>query len=141
MAQQALFEGLVVDEWDQPVTVKIIGGEAYYVIDDDGFQHHVESERIDRQVLKHFNEMIRGHESLISEGTMRMLGQEDIFTKAAIEKSLENMDEQFDALLQSGMPEEMRAWLGMSGFRIVVSYRGELVRVEQPTAPESGSWH
>jgi hypothetical protein len=137
MARQALFEGLVVDEWDQPVAVKVIGGEAHYVIDDDGFQHHVESERIDRQVLEHFDEMIRGHESLVSEGTMRMLGQEDIFTKAAIEKSLENMDEQFEALLRSGMPEDMRAWLGMSGFRIVVNYRGELVRVEQPTAPES----
>jgi hypothetical protein len=140
MARQALFEGLVVDEWDQPVAVKDIGGETYYVIDDDGFQHHVESERVDRQVLQHFDEMISGHESLISEGTMRMLGQEDIFTKAAIEKSLENMDEQFEALLRSGMPEEMRAWLGMSGFRVVVNYRGELVRVEQPSTPESGPW-
>jgi hypothetical protein len=138
MAQKALFEGLVVDEWDQPVGVVTIAGGAFYVIDDDGFEHHVESEKIDRQVLEFFFEMIRGHESLITKETMQMLGQEDIFTKAVIERSLEHMDEQFETLLESGFPEEMRAWMGMVGFRVVVSYRGELVRVEQPTAPSEG---
>jgi hypothetical protein len=80
--------------------------------------------------------MIQGHESLISEGTMKMIGQEDIFTKAMIETSLKNMDAQFDALLEQGLPEEARAWLGMIGFRVVIDIHGDVVRIEQPSAPE-----
>jgi hypothetical protein len=136
MARQSLFSGLVVDEYDNLVQEKIIGGEAFYVVDDDGFQRHIESEHVDRQVLTHLHEMIQGHESLISEGTMKMIGQEDIFTKAMIETSLKNMDAQFDTLLEQGLPEEARAWLGMIGFRVVIDIHGDVVRIEQPSAPE-----
>jgi hypothetical protein len=136
MARQSLFSGLVVDEHDNLVGEKIVGGEAYYVVDDDGFQRHVESEHVDRQVLTHLHEMIQGHESLISESTMKMIGQEDIFTKAMIETSLKNMDAQFDVLLEQGLPEEARAWLGMIGFRVVINIHGDVVRVEQPSASE-----
>lgn len=136
MARQALFSGLVVDENDRPVETRIVGGEAFYVIDDDGFQRHVESAYIDRQVLDSLRDQIRGHEELISLGTMKMLGQEDIFTKAMIETSLKNLDAQFGALLEQGLPEEARAWLGMTGFRVVVDVHGDIVRVEQPAAPE-----
>ena len=65
---------------------------------------------------------------------MKMIGQEDIFTKAAIETSLQNMDAQFDALLQSGLPEDMRAYLGMMGFRVVINVHGVVLRIEQPGA-------
>ena len=136
MARQPLFSGLVVDEYDNLVEERIIGGEAFYVVDDEGFQRHVESEHVDRQVLTHLHEMIQGHESLITEGTMKMIGQEDIFTKAMIETSLKNMDAQFEALLEQGLPEEARAWLGMIGFRVVIDIHGEVVRVEQPSAAE-----
>ncbi len=37
MANQALFEGLIYDEYDQPVRVSHVGEEAYYVVDDEGF--------------------------------------------------------------------------------------------------------
>ncbi len=136
MARIALFAGLVVDEWDRPVEVTMIGDEAFYVIDDQGFKRHIESEHVDRQVLEHMAEMIRGYESVISESTAKMLGQEDIFTKAAIEASLKKMDEQFKALMQHGLPEEVRAWLGMVGFRVVINLHGEVLRVVQPQAPE-----
>ena len=136
MAEKALFEGLVVDERDRPVPTRIVGGAAFYVIDDDGFSRHVDSEHIDRQVLAHMAEQIRGKEDLISQGTMKMLGQEDIFTKAAIEASLRNLDEQFEALLGKGIPEEARAWLGLSGFRVVVDLHGDVLQVEQPQTPE-----
>ncbi len=136
MPRQALFAGLVVDESERPVETRIIGGEAFYVIDDDGFQRHVESAYVDRQVLDALREQIRGHEDLISQGTMKMLGQEDIFTKAMIETSLKNLDAQFEALLEVGLPEEARAWLGMTGFRVVVDVHGDMVRVEQPSGPE-----
>ncbi len=136
MAEKALFAGLVVDEQDRPVPTAVVGNEAFYVIDDAGFQRHVESERIDRQVLARLAEQIRGNEELISEGTMKILGQEDIFTKAAIEASLRNLDDQFAAMLTRGIPEEARAWLGMSGFRVIVDLHGDVVRVEQPQGPE-----
>ena len=83
-------------------------------------------------------EMMKGSEGLISEQTAKMLGQEDIFSKALIEQQLKNMDQQFDALVQQGIPEEGRAYLGMLGFKIVINLHGEVVRIEQPSASEGG---
>ena len=136
MSTKAVFSGLVVDEDDHPVEAVAVGGGWFYVIDDAGFRRHVESEKVDRQVLQHLREQIEGHEDLISEGTMKMLGQEDIFTKAAIESSLKNIETQFENLLAQGLPDEVRAWLGLSGFRVIVDVRGNVVRVEQPAGPE-----
>ncbi|HLC03976.1 MAG TPA: hypothetical protein VJK02_13130 [Anaerolineales bacterium] len=136
MAPRALFGGLVIDESGTPVGVSQVGGEAFYVVDDDGFLRHIESEKIDRQVLEQMRELIQGHEDMISEGTMKMLGQEDIFTKAMIESSLRDLDDQFERLIAAGLPEEGRAWLGMLGFQVVVSMHGEVVQVIQPSGPE-----
>lgn len=135
MARKALFGGLVVDEAERPVRAVSLCDEAFYVVDDDGFLRHVPSEQIDRQVLEHLGRMIEGHEDIISRGTAEMIGQDDIFTKAAIEASLHNLGEQFDALIERGMPDEAQAWLGMMGFRVVVSIHGEVVRVEEPPGP------
>lgn len=132
MAQQALFGGLVVDEDDRPVDVVQLGEEAYYVVDDDGFQRHVPSEQVDRQVFEHLRGMIEGHEEFISRGTAEMIGQDDIFTRAAIEASLKNVDKQFETLVERGMPDEARAWLGMMGFRVVIDIHGLVIRVEEP---------
>lgn len=132
----ALFAGLVVDEHDRPVDITQIGGEPFYVVDDDGFLRHIESRHVDRQVLEQMRAMIQGNEELISEGTMKMIGQEDIFTRAMIERSLRNVGEQFDQLLAQGLPDEARAWMGMLGFRVVVDVHGNVLRVVQPTGPE-----
>jgi hypothetical protein len=132
MGRHALFGGLVIDEDDRPVPVANVGDEAFYVVDDVGFRRHIESERVDRQVLDHLRRQIEGHEEFISRGTMQMIGQDDIFTKAAIEASLQNLDAQFDQLIASGLPEDARAWLGMMGFRVVVDVHGDVVRVEEP---------
>lgn len=78
------------------------------------------------------SEMMKGSEDLLSEQAAKMLGQDDPFSKAMIENQLKNMDRQFDALMQSGIPEDMRAYLGMMGFRIVINHHGEVLRVEQP---------
>jgi hypothetical protein len=136
MADQALFAGLVVDEFENPVDSTIVGEETFYVVDDDGFLRHIESEIVDRQVLQQIQELIEQNEDLISEDTMRMIGQEDIFTKAAIDASLKNIGEQFEALIRQGMPEEVRAWMGLSGFRVVINLHGEVLRVDQPTGME-----
>lgn len=135
MPAQPLFAGLIVDEHEQPVDTATVGDEPFYVIDDQGFRRHVEAAHIDRQVLVRLSDQIRGHEDLISQGTMKLIGQEDIFTKAAIEASLKNIDGQIEALLAQGFPDEMRAWLGMTGFRVVVDVHGEVLHVEQPEGP------
>jgi len=79
-------------------------------------------------------DLMKGNESMISEQTAKMLGQDDIFSKAMIEQQLKNIDKQFDALMQAGIPEAGRAYLGMLGFKIVINVHGEVVRVEQPGA-------
>ena len=75
---------------------------------------------------------MKGSEDLISEQTAKMIGQDDVFSVAAIAQQLKNMDKQFDMLLQQGIPEDARAYLGMMGFKVVVNYQGEVLRVEQP---------
>jgi hypothetical protein len=138
MARQAIFAGLVVDEQDRPVETAFVGDEPCYVVDDDGFRRHIPSEQVDRQVLESMREMIQGNEGFLSEQTAQMLGQDDIFSKALIENQLKNIDKQFDALLESGIPEEGRAYMGMMGFKIVINVHGEVVDINQPgmIAPE-----
>jgi hypothetical protein len=138
MAKQALFSGLVADEYGNPVEVAYVGGESFYVIDDDGFKRHIESELVDRQVLEQFGEYIRGNEDLISEGTMKAIGQEDIFTKAIIDSSLKDLEKQFDQLLASGLPEDLRAWMGMLGFGVRIDVQGNVIEIKQPSAPDEG---
>lgn len=134
MPRQPLFAGLVVDENDRAVGTTTVGEEPFYVIDDSGFRRHIPAEQVDRQVLMQMQEMLKGSEDFVSEQTAKMLGQEDIFTKAAIERQLKNMDQQFDALMQQGIPEEGRAYLGMLGFKVIINYHGEVLRIEQPGA-------
>lgn len=135
MSKNALFAGLVVDENDNVAGTAVVGDEAFYVVDDAGFKRHIPAEQIDRQVLSQMQEMMKGSEGLISEQTAKMLGQEDIFTKAMIEQQLKNMDKQFGALMDQGIPEEGRAYLGMLGLKIVINYHGEILRIDQPSAP------
>lgn len=132
MPRPALFEGLVIDENDQPVHVKYVGDEPCYVVNDAGFLRHIPSEQVDRQVLNILRAMIEGHEGLISEQAAKMLGQEDIFTKAMIESQLKQMDKQFDLLLNTGIPEEGRAYMGMMGFKVRINIHGDVLEINQP---------
>jgi hypothetical protein len=132
MPRQPLFAGLVFDLRDQPVETAYVGDEPNYVVDDDGFRRHIPSEKVDRQVLEMMRASIQDHESLISEQAAEMLGQDDIFSRAMIESQLKNIDQQFDALLETGIPEEARAYMGMIGFKIIINIHGDIVDVEQP---------
>jgi hypothetical protein len=109
-----------------------VGDEPCYVVDDAGFRRHIPSEQVDRQVLAQMAELIKGSEDLVSAQTAKMIGQEDPFSVAAIANQLKNMDKQFDAMLQTGLPEDARAYLGMLGFKIVINVHGEVLHVEQP---------
>jgi len=132
MARQPLFAGLVIDEFGNVTESALIGDEPCYVVDDSGFRRHIPAEQVDRQVLGQIAELMKGSEEYLSEQTAKMLGQEDIFSKAMIEQQLKNIDKQFDQLIQTGIPEDMRAYLGMTGFRIIINVHGDVIRVEQP---------
>ena len=128
MSSNALFAGLVVDENSQPLEVVIIGGEAQYVLDDNGFRRHIDAEAVDRQVLTQLQEQIEANKDAVEQGIMKMMGSEDIFTKAAIDKSIKDMDQ----VLKQGIPDDARQMLGMMGFRVMVNYHGEVLQIDQP---------
>lgn len=132
MTNRPLFEGLVFDENDRPVDIIYVGNEPCYVVDDAGFLRHIPTEHVDQQVLDQMREMIEGHEGLISEQASKMLGQDDIFSRALIESQLKNIDKQFDTLFETGIPEEGRAYMGMMGFKIRINVHGDVIEVTQP---------
>lgn len=138
MANQPLFQGLIFDEYDQPVDVTIVGEEPMYVVNDAGFHRHIPAESVDRQVLMMMSKMIEGHEDELASQTAKMLGQDDIFSKALIENQLKNLEQQFEAVLKTGIPEDGRAYMGMMGFRVKINVHGEVLEVNQPgtAAPE-----
>ena len=127
-----LFSGLVFDEDDQLVETTFIGTESCYVVDDDGFMRHIPSVDVDRQVLALMQEGIEGHEEIISEQAAKMSGQDDIFSRAIFLEQLKNIDRQFDQLIEEGLPEEGRAYMGMTGFKVIINHHGEVVDVKQP---------
>jgi hypothetical protein len=132
MPHQALFSGLIVDESDRPVGVAFVGGEPCYVVDDAGFHRHIPSEQVDLQILDLMRQQVQGNEESLSEQTAKMLGQDDIFSRALIMNQLKNLDKQFEILLNTGIPEDGRAYLGMMGFKVIINVHGEIVRIDQP---------
>jgi hypothetical protein len=128
MATTAMFEGLVVDERGNLASVKWVGERACYVVDDDGFLRHIDATRVDRQVLRFIKEQVDSHRDLAVDGVLQMLGKDDLFTKAAVESSIEKMDE----TVGQPLPAEARQWLGMLGFRIVINDQGDVVDIEMP---------
>ncbi|MEK6255838.1 MAG: hypothetical protein N2C13_00795 [Chloroflexota bacterium] len=129
---EPLFAGLVVDEYDNAVEFVVVGDEPCYVVDDGGFRRHIPSEQVDRQVLKIMGESVQGHEDLLGEQAAKMLGQEDIFSRAALENQIKNIGDQFEKVLKTGIPEDGRAYLGMAGFRVRINHHGEVIEVTQP---------
>ena len=138
MTTKAVFQGLVFDDNDQPLSTASVGDEACYVINDDGFMRHIPAEKIDRQVIDAIRCQVEDNKDLVAEQTIKMIGDVDIFTHAIIQNQLENLDDQFDHLLTNGIPEDGRVYLGMLGFKIIVNYHGDVIRVEQPAAPING---
>jgi hypothetical protein len=134
MSLQPVFSGLIFDENDQPVVVAFVGDVPCYVVDDAGFRRHIPSEDVDRQVLNWMKESIEGHEDLLTEQTAKMLGQDDIFSRAMIQKQLEQIDKQFETLLHTGLPDDGKSYMGMMGFKVIINVHGEVVRVDQPGA-------
>jgi hypothetical protein len=134
VARNALFSGLVYDELERPVETANVGGEAYYVVDDNGFRRHIDVEEVDRQVLGVFIQQLEENKELAVEQALQFIGRDDLFTKAAIDASMRNID--MDQIIELGIPEQARNMLGMLGFRIVINLHGELIRLVQPAGPD-----
>jgi hypothetical protein len=138
MTHKPLFGGLIVDEYDHPAGTAYVGEEPCYVVNDGGFLRHIPSEQVDRKVLDIMRQQIDGNEEMLSGQAAKLLGTDDIFSRAMLENQLKNIDKQFDAILESGIPEESRAFMGMSGFKVVINVHGEVVRLDQPAATDEG---
>ncbi len=128
MAQSAMFAGLVFDETGRPAEVAWVGQDACYVVDDEGFRRHIDAAQIDRAVLRFLREQVEDQRDVAVETMLDMMGQDDVFTKAAVESSINRMEE----AVGQPIPEEARQWLGMLGFRIVVNFHGEVVDIQMP---------
>lgn len=133
MARSALFAGLVYDEQDNLVEVTVIGSDAHYVVDDAGFHRHINSEEVDRQVLQVLVQQLEDNKDVAVEQALNFLGKDDLFTKAAVDASMRNVD--IDQILKQGIPPQARDMMGMVGFRIIINYHGEVVRIDQPAVP------
>ncbi len=137
---RALFEGLVFDEEGKPVETAFVGDEPHYVVLDGDFRRHVPAEQVDRAVVNWLKEQATANKDLVSEQMMKMLGKDDLFTKAMIDASITQMDRQ---VFQQGLPEDARMMLGMMGFKIIVNVHGEVVDLEMPAAefpPDGEDW-
>ena len=134
MARQALFESLVFDENENLVETAVIGNDAYYIVDDAGFHRHVDAESVDRQVLGFFLQQLEDNKEIAVEQALNMMGKDDIFTKAALDAELRNID--MDQIIAQGIPLQAREMLGMLGFRIQINVHGEVIDINQPSAPD-----
>ncbi len=126
--RNALFAGIVQDEDGNPVDVVLIGDAPNYVVEDAGFRRHIEARTVDIQVIEMLREQFMAHRELATEAMLQMLGKNDLFTKAMIDASIKNMDR----VLEAGLPDGARAWLGMLGFRVIINTHGEVVRLDMP---------
>ena len=128
MARTAMFAGLVVDENGRTAEVDYVGETACYVVYDEDFRRFVDAAQVDRQVLRFMREQVDDNRQMAVGAMLDMMGKDDIFTKAAVESTIDHME---DAVGQP-IPEDARQWLGMLGFRVVIDYHGDIVDIQLP---------
>jgi len=134
MARTAMLAGLVFDEAGKPAGVAYVGEDACYVVDDDDFRRHIDAAQVDRAVLHFLREQVEDNREIAVEQMLQMMGQDDVFTKAAVESSINRME---DAVGQP-IPEDARRWLGMLGFKIVIDSHGDVVDIQMPAGGIEG---
>ncbi|MCB8977371.1 MAG: hypothetical protein H6657_08135 [Ardenticatenaceae bacterium] len=134
MANKALFQDLIFDENGNQVETAVVGHDVFYVIDDAGFKRHIDADQVDRQVLSIFLEQLEANKDIAVEQALKMMGKDDLFTKAAIDAQLNNVD--MDQIIAQGIPAQARHMMGMMGFRITINFHGEVINMDQPTLPD-----
>lgn len=131
MSSVAMFEGLVFDEEGKPAETTMVGDQAFYVLLDDDFHRHVPAEEVDLQVLRFMRGQVEGSRDEAVDAMLQMLGKDDLFTKAAVESSINNMEH----AVGNPIPVEGRQMLGMLGFKITVDFQGQVLEINMPAAP------
>jgi hypothetical protein len=87
-------------------------------------------------VLDFLKEQILENKDILTDQTAKMLGQEDIFTRAVIENQLAGIDDQMDLLMNMGLPQNNREYLGMVGFKVRIDVHGDVLEIIQPTTSD-----
>jgi hypothetical protein len=128
MARTAMFGGLVVDENGRTAEVDFVGDTACYVVYDEDFRRYVDAAAVDRQVLRFMREQVQDNRQMAVGAMLDMMGKDDIFTKAAVESTIDHMEE----AVGQPIPEDARQWLGMLGFRVVIDFHGDIVDIQLP---------
>ncbi len=128
MAQTAMFTGLVTDEQGRTLEVDVVGETACYVVYDDDFRRYVDAAQVDRQVLRFMREQVDDNRQLAVGAMLDMMGKDDLFTKVAVESTIDHMEE----AVGQPIPEDARQWLGMLGFRVVIDFHGDVVDIQLP---------
>lgn len=123
-----MFAGLVFDERGQVAEIAWVGENACYVVYEDDFKRHIDAAGVDRQVLRFMREQVEDSRDLAVGAMLEMMGRDDLFTKAAVESTIDHMEE----AVGQPIPEEARKWLGMLGFRIVINDQGTVVDIQMP---------
>lgn len=134
MANKALFQDLIFDENGHRVETAVVGHDMFYVIDDAGFKRHIDADQVDRQVLSVFLEQLEANKDIAVEQALKMMGKDDLFTKAAVDAQLNHID--MDQIIAQGIPAQARDMMGMMGFRITINFHGEVIDIAQPTVPD-----
>ena len=134
MANKALFKDLIFDEDGNRVDTAVVGHDMFYVIDDAGFKRHIDADQVDRQVLSVFLEQLEANKDIAVEQALKMMGKDDLFTKAAVDAQINNID--MDQIIAQGIPAQARDMMGMMGFRITINFHGEVIDIAQPTIPD-----
>jgi len=129
--RQALFAGLVYNEQGEPAELRYIGGVAHYAVPDGGFLRHVEAVSVDDAVLAMIKEQITSMQDEVVRGMLAMIGKDDIFTKAAIDASIRNLETN----VRRSDPNQWLPWLRLLGFRVVVNVHGEVTQLIYPEQP------
>jgi hypothetical protein len=124
-----MFAGLVVDENGRTAEIDYVGETACYVVYDEDFRRFVDATLVDRRVLRFMREQVDDNRQLAVGAMLDMMGKDDIFTKAAVESTIDHME---DAVGQP-IPEDARQWLGMLGFRVVIDFHGDIVDIQLPS--------
>ncbi|NLG27567.1 MAG: hypothetical protein GX557_06625, partial [Chloroflexi bacterium] len=82
-------------------------------------------------VLAIVKEQVTSQKDDLVRGMLEMLGRDDLFTKAAIDASIRNMDKQ----IRESDRTQWGPWLQLLGFRVVVDVHGDIVEVIYPQKP------
>ena len=133
LSRRAMFEGLVYNESGARAEVVYVGNTAHYAVPDQGFLRHVEAHVVDDVVIAQMTDQITSMKDEVVVGILEMLGKDDLFSKAAVEASIRNLDQS----IRQTDPGQWAPMLQLLGFRVVVDLHGRVLEVIYPQATDT----